>query len=90
MKKEQIVKKSLLVGVGVAAYAQDKANKIAGELLKKGDLSREEGKKLVRTVYREAEISGQRVAKVLESELKRILNVSGLKSSQKSRKKKKR
>ncbi len=90
MKREQIVKKSLLVGVGVAAYAQDKANKIAGELLKKGDLSKEEGKKLVRTVYREAEISGQRVAKVLESELKRILNVSGLKSSPKSSKKKKR
>ena len=75
MKKEDIVKKSLLVGVGLAAFAKGKADKLVRDLVKKGNLKPAEGKKLVKSIYGEAEKSGKKVAKVMESELKRMMGV---------------
>ena len=88
-KKEQILRKGLLVGVGVAAYAHKNANKIVKELLKQGHISRKEGEKVVRSVAREAQISGKRVAKVLEKELMRVLKVAQVKKPKKTAKRKK-
>jgi polyhydroxyalkanoate synthesis regulator phasin len=73
VKKEQIISKSLLIGVGVAAYAQEKAEKFVKELTKKGELNKTEGKKFVKAVYQEADKSRKRITKVVESELKKML-----------------
>ena len=75
MKKEDIVKKSLLVGVGLAAFAKGKADKLVSDLVKKGNIKPAEGKKLVKSIYGEAEKSGKKVARVMELELKRIVKV---------------
>lgn len=72
MKAEDIVKKSLLFGVGIAAVAQEKAEQVAKELLKRGHINKAEGKRLVTAVAREAGQSGKRIAKVVQSELQRV------------------
>ncbi len=76
LKKEQIVKKSLLVGVGLAAHAKDKSEKLAKELMRKGHIDSKEGKKLIKNIYCEAERSSKRVAKVVESELVRVAKLA--------------
>ena len=73
MVSKEMMRKSLLLGVGMAAYAQEAAEKVAKELLKKGHVNKAEGKKLVRSVYREAEVSGKRVGKVMQQELHRLM-----------------
>ena len=79
MVSKTMMKKSLLLGVGMAAFAQEAAEKVAKDLLKKGHVSKAEGKRLVRSVYREAEISGKRVGKVMQQELHRLLKAGGKK-----------
>ncbi|MBI2151501.1 hypothetical protein HYU21_02120 [Candidatus Woesearchaeota archaeon] len=91
MKKEELLRKSLLLGVGVASFAQDKVGKTVQELLKKGHISRAEGQKLVRKVVAEAQTSGKRIAGVMQSELNRVLKIGGASShsAKKANKKKK-
>lgn len=79
MDKKEVLKKSLLVGVGLAAHAQEKANKLVNELLKKGHINKSEGKKLVSKVAVEAKKSGERIAKVCETELKKVLKTAKMK-----------
>lgn len=76
LKKEQLIKKSLLVGVGIAAYAQEKAEALVKELVKHGHINPNEGKKLVKTIYQEADTSRKRIIGVVEAELKRLFNIA--------------
>ncbi|MBU0457032.1 MAG: hypothetical protein ABH824_06270 [Nanoarchaeota archaeon] len=73
VKKEQLIKQSLLIGVGMAAFAQEKFEKLAKELIRKGNLNKTEGKKLVKKIYQETEKTGKNISSVIESELKRLL-----------------
>ena len=75
MKREEIVKKSLLVGVGLAAFAKEKSEKLVKDLIKKGHLNPQKGKKLVKNIYTEAELSGKKIASVLEKELIKWIKV---------------
>ncbi len=85
MKTEQMVKKGLLVGVGLAAFAKTKAEEAVKELVKKGQINPEEGKKAVRKICLEAEKSGKKVAGVMQSELKRLIKVMNGKKGNKKR-----
>lgn len=76
MKKKELVRKGLLVGVGIAAYAQEKTEKFVKELVKKENLNRAEGKKLVKAIYQEADSSWKRLVKVAEEELKKLLKTA--------------
>lgn len=89
-KKElsRLVKKGLLVGVGIAAFAQEKAEKFVKGLVKKGDLNKKEGKKLVRMIYGEANKTKKRLTSLVERELRKFLKVK--KPAKKRKKKKKR
>lgn len=73
MNQKELLKKGLLVGVGVAAYAQEKAEQVVKELSKQGYLNKAEGKRLVRNLCTEAEKSGKRVAALLQKEMNVIL-----------------
>jgi polyhydroxyalkanoate synthesis regulator phasin len=88
MKKEQLIKKGLLVGVGIAAYIQEKTEKFARELVKKGHLDREEGKRLVKSIYQEADNSRKKLGKIVESELKKLIKRPAKSSKKKGAKKK--
>ncbi len=85
MNQKELLKKGLLVGVGVAAYAQEKTQQVVKELAKQGYLNKAEGKKIVRNICMEAERSGRRVASLLQKELNTILKAAA--SSRKKRKK---
>ena len=85
MNKNDVLKKSILVGVGIAAYAQEKAQQVVKELAQQGYLNKTEGKKIIRTICTEAEKSGRRVAQVVQKELNAIL-----KSTPQTKKKRKR
>ncbi len=73
MEKKELLRKGLLLGIGVAAYAQEKAEQLAKDLVRRGHLNKAEGKKLVRAVYGEAQQSGRRIANTLEKEIKVVL-----------------
>ena len=81
VNKKELVRKGFIVGAGIAAIAKEKTDKVVAEMLKKGHISQAEGKKLVRSVVAEAVVSGKRVAKVLESELSRMVKVAGAAST---------
>ncbi len=88
MKKDEIIKKSLMIGVGLAAFAKDKSEKMVKDLVKKGKINPKEGKKMVSSIYSEAERSGKKVAKVIESELKKMMKVVSKPAKKKTVKKK--
>lgn len=76
MNQKELLKKGLLVGVGVATYAQEKTQQVVKELAKQGYLNKAEGKKIVRNICVEAEKSGRRVASLLQKELNVILKAT--------------
>ena len=48
---KEIMKKGLLIGVGLATIAQEKTQKLANELVRKGKINKTEGKKLVKNIW---------------------------------------
>ncbi|MCK5232149.1 MAG: phasin family protein [Desulfobulbaceae bacterium] len=50
-----IIKKTLMIGVGLAAVSKDKIETLAKTLAKKGNISEKEGKKLVDDMLKRAE-----------------------------------
>ncbi|MBU1974733.1 MAG: hypothetical protein KKH52_05045, partial [Nanoarchaeota archaeon] len=81
MAKVDLMKKGVLIGVGLAAYAQEHAEKLAKELMKKGKVSHAEGKKMVMKIKKEAEKHGKKVSKMAETEVKRILKAAEAKGA---------
>ena len=78
-KKDQmrkLVRDCLLVGVGVAAFAKERADKAVKELVKKEKLSSAEGKKLVRAIYQEADKSRKKITTIVEKEVKKLMKKS--------------
>ena len=78
---KDLMKKGVLIGVGLAAYAQEHAEKLAKELMKKGKVTRAEGKKMVMKIKKEAEKQGKRVSKVAETEVRRVLKLAEVKGA---------
>ena len=78
MKKE-LMKKGLLIGIGLAAYARDHANKFAKELVKKGHINEKEGKRMVKGIYNEADRSRKNISKLVEKEINKLVK-AGCKS----------
>ena len=74
MNYKKIVRQGALLGLGVAAYAKEEAEKLAKELLSGGHINSGEGKKLVRAIYKEAETSRRNITNAVEKELKRLVN----------------
>jgi len=89
MKRIDLMKKGVLIGVGLAAYAQEHAEKLAKELIKKHKVTQKEGKAMVRKIKREAEKHSKRVSKVAEAEVKRILKAAESKGAKRMGMKKK-
>lgn len=74
MNYKKIVRQGALLGLGVAAYAKEEAEKLAKELLRGGHVNSKEGKKLVRAIYKEADTSRKNITRAVENELKRLVN----------------
>ncbi len=72
MKKE-LMKKGLLIGVGLASFAKDKAERFAKDLVKKGHINEKEGRKLVKSIYSEADKSRKNITKFVEKEINKVV-----------------
>ncbi|MBW2646753.1 MAG: hypothetical protein JRE23_11345 [Deltaproteobacteria bacterium] len=64
-----LIKKTMLTGVGLAAMTKDKVEELAKELADKGKLSEKEGKKLVDDLLKKSE----KAKKDLEKEIERVV-----------------
>jgi len=64
-----LIKKTMLTGVGLASLTKDKVEKLARELAKKGKLSEEEGKKLVEDLSKKSE----KAKKDLEAQIEGVV-----------------
>ena len=64
-----LIKKTLLTGVGLAAMTKDKIEELAKELTEKGKLTEKEGKDLVDDLLKKSE----KAKKDLEAQIERVV-----------------
>jgi polyhydroxyalkanoate synthesis regulator phasin len=64
-----LIKKTMLTGVGLAGLTKDKVERLAKELAKKGRLSEQEGKKLLDHLSKKSE----KARKDLEAQIERVV-----------------
>ena len=81
VKESDLVKKSVLIGVGLAAFAQEYAEKLARELAKKGKLNQAEGKRMVNKIYQEAKKNSIKISRVAEAEMRKVLRAAEAKGA---------
>jgi len=55
MSGESILKKTILAGIGIYSLTKDKAQEIMQELVKQGELAKEEGPKFVKAMMDKAD-----------------------------------
>lgn len=68
-----VIKKAMLTGVGLASISLDKAEEIAKELMEQGNLTEQEGKKLVSEMMGYAEKSKQQMEKQVRSYVEKAM-----------------
>ena len=54
-----LIKKTLLTGVGLAVMTKGKIQELVGELVKKGEISEKEGRELVAELLKKSEQAGK-------------------------------
>ncbi len=59
---ESLIEKILLLGIGAASLTREKINELVDEMVKRGQLTREEGQKIVDQAVASAEREGSQVA----------------------------
>lgn len=65
----ELIKKTLLTGVGLAVMTKDKIEELAKELVQKGELSEKEGKEFIEELQKKSEQAG----KDLETRIDRLV-----------------
>lgn len=76
MKK--LLKKSLLIGMGVFSLTREKAEKLVQELEEKGEVSSDEAKEFVNELVDRGQQERSALNKAVASELDRLKNMTGL------------
>lgn len=73
-----IFKKMGLFGIGVISLTQEKVEEFSQEMIKKGELSREEGKKFVHELLSEREKQIQELEEKINERVKETFEKSGV------------
>ena len=68
-----LIKKTLLTGIGLAAMTRDKIEQLAKELAEKGKLSEKEGKDLVDDLLKKSDQARKDLDKKVEGMVRKIL-----------------
>ena len=74
----EMLRKMGLFGIGVISLTQEKAEEFTAEMIKKGEISREEGKKFVREVLSEREKQVKEIEDKINDKVKETLDRSGV------------
>ena len=69
-----IARKVGLFGIGVAAITKDKADALVKDLINKGDLNKDEGKKLVAEIVEKSKKSTKDLETTVNRQVKDLLN----------------
>ena len=69
-----IARKVGLFGIGVAAITKDKADALVKDLIKRGDLNKDEGKKLVAEIVEKSKKSTKELETTVNRQVKDIIN----------------
>jgi len=68
-----ILKKTMLTGVGLALMTKDKAEELAKELVKKGELSEKEGKEFIDDILKKSKQAGKDMEAKVDDLVKKAL-----------------
>lgn len=74
----EIFRKMALFGIGAIAISQEKIEEFAQEMVKKGEMNREEGKKFVLEVLSEKDRQRKEVEEKINKKVKEVMESSGL------------
>jgi polyhydroxyalkanoate synthesis regulator phasin len=74
----EMFRKMGLFGIGVISLTQEKLEEFTQEMIKKGDMSREEGKKFVKEVLSEKEKQIKEVEDKINEKVKEAIDKSGI------------
>jgi len=69
----ELVKKTLLAGVGVAALTKEKLEEVAKDFVEKGKMTEQEGKDLVKDLVTRSEESRQELQKQIGEKVEEVL-----------------
>jgi polyhydroxyalkanoate synthesis regulator phasin len=72
------LRKMGLFGIGVVSLTQEKLEEFTQEMIKKGDMSKEEGKKFVKEVLSEKEKQIKEVEDKINEKVKEAIDKSGI------------
>ena len=73
-----LIKKTMLTGVGLAAMTRDKVEELAMELIEKGEMTEKEGKELVDEFVRKSEQAREELETKVESIVEKVLEKMNL------------
>src|SRR4030067_3602593 len=74
----EMIRKMGLFSVGVISLTQEKAEEFTQEMIKKGEISREEGKKFVREVLSEKEKQVKDLEDKINENVEKVIKKSGV------------
>jgi polyhydroxyalkanoate synthesis regulator phasin len=74
----EMFRKMGLFGIGVISLTQEKAEEFTQEMIKKGEISKEEGKKFVKEVLSEKEKQLKDIEEKINTKVKENLKKSGV------------
>ena len=74
----EMLRKMGLFSIGVISLTQEKVEEFTQEMIKKGDMSREEGKKFVKEVLSEKEKRIKEVEDKINEKVKETIDKSGI------------
>jgi polyhydroxyalkanoate synthesis regulator phasin len=73
-----IIKKTMLTGVGLAAMTRDKIEEMAKELMEKGEMTEKEGKELVDELVKKSEKAKKDLETILDGIVEMVLGKMNL------------
>ncbi len=74
----EMIRKMGLFGIGVVSLTQEMLEEFTQEMIKKGEMSREEGKKFVREVLSEREKQVQDLEEKINEKVRKSIEESGV------------
>jgi len=77
-----LIKKTMLTGVGLAVMTKDKVEELAKELTEKGEMSEKEGRELVDDLLKKSEQAKKDLEKKVENIAEKVLGKMNLASKE--------
>src|SRR3989338_7649843 len=77
MNVKDVMKKTALIGLGIACITREKAERLARDLEKRGELSAKDKKKMLDKVMKQSKTHTAKLEKLMRSEVGKALKATG-------------